>query len=72
MTLADLRSIISSNGSIIINASKYVTSDLKTIASTASSGNAKIYIKNASRLTISDLKSIASAGKGSVVFDFTE
>lgn len=70
MTSGDLRSIASSGGGLILDASKFTAGDLRSIAS-ASEKNASIYLKNISKFTAGDLRSIASAGNGTVVFDFT-
>lgn len=70
MTASDIRSIINAGGNIILDASKYTSSDLRSIATTASSQNVSLLLKNASKHTTSDLRSIATAGKHVVTFDF--
>lgn len=71
MTTSDIRSIITAGGNIILDASKFTSSDLRGIATTASSQNVSLLLKNASKLTTSDLRGIATAGKHIVTFDFT-
>ena len=71
MTTSDLRSIVSSSGGLVLDASKYTASDLRGIAESASGNHAPIFLKNISKFTASDLRSIASSGKGTVIFDFT-
>lgn len=64
----DLKRVAAAGGGLIIDASKYSTLDLKTIASGA---KADIILKNTAGISAMDLKSIAAVGNGHVVFDMT-
>jgi len=66
----DYKSIASSGGGFILDASRFTVMDLKSIASSAS-GKGYVTIKNLAHFTVMDLKSIASSGGGHVIFDFT-
>lgn len=70
-SVADLRSIASAGGGMILESSKYSTADLRSIASAAASKQAQITLNGANKKSTADLRSIASAGNGCVVFDFT-
>ncbi|MCM1078514.1 MAG: hypothetical protein NC344_00005 [Bacteroidales bacterium] len=74
MTASDIKSIVFTGGSIIIDAKNYTVSDLRSIAFTAKSKNVKVIIRNASVLTASDCKLIAfsNGGLGNVFLDFTK
>lgn len=65
----DIKKIVAAGGGVILDASKYSTLDLKSIAGTA---KATVTLKNASEFSTMDLKNIAAAGNGHVVFDFSE
>lgn len=65
----DLKRIVAAGGGMIIDASKYSTLDLKSIAAAAKT---KVIMQNVSEISVMDLKSIAAAGNGNVIFDMTE
>jgi hypothetical protein len=69
LTIMDLKGIAAAGGGMIIDASKYSTSDLKAIAAAARTSGAQIILKNISSKTSIDMKAIAAAGKGCVIFD---
>ncbi|WP_155826734.1 hypothetical protein [Laribacter hongkongensis] len=69
-SVTDLRSIASSGGGMILDASKYSVTDLRSIASSASGSGAKITLRNVGAMSTTDLRAIASSGGGCVVFDF--
>jgi hypothetical protein len=68
--VSDLIIIASNGGGMILDASKFSSSDLKIIAHNASKTKAQITLKNPHLLSLSDLKIIAHNSKGAVVFDF--
>lgn len=71
LSINDLKVIVSNGGGVVIDARKLSPSDLKILASRASSTGAKIFLKSPERLDPSDLKVIASNSRGSVIFDFS-
>lgn len=72
-TTLDLQSIISSGGSVVVDAGRKTTLDLKSLAIAAKISGTTLILKNASRKTTLDCKVIAIAGgKGTVIFDFSE
>jgi predicted RNA-binding protein YlxR (DUF448 family) len=67
----DLVRIVSVGGGIIIDSSR-APDDLVRIASSASAHKSRVVIKGAGKYTPDDLVRIASAGKGAVIFDFSD
>jgi hypothetical protein len=65
----DLKRIAAAGGGMILDASKFSTLDLKTIAASA---KADIILKNVSAVSTMDLKNIAAVGNGHIVIDMTE
>lgn len=67
-TTLDIKSIVSCGASVILDAKKYTTLDLKAIASLCTNGNT-ITIKNASSKTTLELKALAEFEN--VILDLT-
>jgi hypothetical protein len=68
-TPEQLSQIVEAGGGIIIDASKYTTSELTQIASAAKGNNASVVIRNADKKTTEKLRQIALAGAGRVTFE---
>lgn len=66
----ELQIVASYGGGLVIDASKYMPTDLLKIAAHAAHGGASLTLRNCGHLSPNDLNSIASYGKGAVVFDF--
>ena len=64
LSINDLKVIVSNGGGVVIDARKLSPSDLKILASRASSAGAKILLKSPERLDPNDLKVIASNSQG--------
>lgn len=65
----DLKRVVAAGGGLILDASRYSTLDLKSLAASA---KADIVLKNVSEMSAMDMKNIASAGNGHVIFDLSE
>lgn len=73
MTTLEIRSILSTGGNVIVDASKFTALELRTMASTAQSKGVKITIHNADSKTALECRGIAAAGGiGTVNFDFSK
>ena len=70
ISINDAKEIASRGGGMILDASKFLASDLKEIASRSSDGG-NITLRNANTLLANDAKEIASRGNGHVVLDYT-
>jgi len=55
---------------MILDASKLMVSDLRSIAASANSGGGQVTLRNVSQILVSDLRAIAASGGGRIVFDF--
>ena len=66
----ELRSLLISGGSLIVDASAYSPLELKSLAIVAKANGSKITIRNASLLSTLECRSIAIAGgKGTITFE---
>lgn len=73
MTALEIRTILSSGGNVVVDATKFTALELRTMASTAQSNGTKITIRNANTKTALECRGIASAGgTGTVFFDFSK
>jgi hypothetical protein len=71
-SVQDLKDMVSRGGGMILDSSQVPITDLKDIASRASSSRALITIRKAGRLSTPDLKDLASRGSANIIFDFSE
>lgn len=71
ITNVQLKQILSSGGSLIIDGSSFNLSQLKQFAIEAAKSNVTINIKNASNITPDNLQKIALIAPGQITFDFT-
>ncbi len=69
MTVSQIKEILTAGGSLVIDASGMILTDLKQLAETAATSNAKLTIKNVSALTHEHLKLIASLAPGLITLD---
>lgn len=73
MTALEIKTLISSGGNVIVDATKFTTLELRTMASDAYSNGVKITIRQAYSKTSLECRDIAFAGGvGTVSFDFSK
>ncbi|MEM5435950.1 hypothetical protein [Paraburkholderia diazotrophica] len=70
-SVTDLKAIAAAGGGMVLDARKFSTTDLKSIAANAKGKGSTVFLNNVKSKSTTDLKAIAAAGGGTVVFDLS-